>query len=52
MLFVVVHTFIPELRKERKEGLCEFEASLVYTVKFQASQGLCTETLSQITKIK
>jgi hypothetical protein len=39
-------TLIPELRRKRKENLCEFEFSLVYTESSRTVE-LYNETLSQ-----
>jgi hypothetical protein len=44
-------SLIPTLWNQKQADLCEFEASLVYTVKFQDSQGrFCLKTNKQTDK--
>ena len=40
---------VSELERQRQEGLCEFEADLVYVIS-SVQQGLCGESLSLKTK--
>lgn len=41
---------IPALRKQRKVGRCEFQASLVYKVSFRAARAVYIEKPSQKAK--
>lgn len=50
---MVVYTFIPRQRRQRKANLCKFAATLIYIVSFKTARqpGLCRETLHLKKKI-
>lgn len=47
-LDMMVHTLIPELRRQRPEVLCEFKTSLAYTVSSRLAKATYLEPVSKI----